>query len=191
MYIGFDNFDEQRYAEDTERAAKQVLEREALLEEAFNQHFVQYFPLYISSHGASAALNLIGMEKIRKYLKEESIPELFALAKKHKEICEEEKKLAESRKRCAPLQEQICTVYADALNELVNISQTKPLSADDLRMMILDMRDDCDEKVTGLTEEYEALEEAEAEREMEADYRQFLIEEQEATYRRQQLYDTL
>ncbi len=47
------------------------------------------------------------------------------------------------------------------------------------------------ERVAEAMSSYEALEEAEAEMEMEDDYRQFLIEEQEQTYRRQQLYDTL
>ena len=66
----FDPIEERRrYQEETERESARVKEIDEQSRYLFGAQFDRYFPMYVASHGAVHALDLIGMKDIISYVK--------------------------------------------------------------------------------------------------------------------------
>lgn len=171
-YDEFGNISEEAEMQETERQSKKIMERQELLEEAFNGYFSTYFPKYLSMQGPWIALKMMKHEDVIEFARESLKNELAEL-----EACR------------ASLQKEKTSddsdVFRRAITRLMDAADDQSLSAERLRELITNEFETC----MGLQTEEEVMEEIERmweEYEQEGndeDDRQFLLDEQERIYR--------
>lgn len=171
-YDEFGNISEEAEMQETERQSKKIMERQELLEEAFNGYFSTYFPKYLSMQGPWIALKMMKHEDVIEFARESLKNELAEL-----EACR------------ASLQKEKTSddsdVFRRAITRLMDAADDQSLSAKRLRELITNEFETC----MGLQTEEEVMEEIERMREEyeqegnDEDDRQFLLDEQERIYR--------
>ena len=123
----------------TEELAKEILEREELLKEAFNSHFSDYFPRYLRGRGPWEALRLMRKEDILAFVHEDLAKEFDSLESARKSLEAEREAFEEER---VALQESN-KIFQNGMIAIAAFADIPSLSADELRRMIKEEIESC------------------------------------------------
>lgn len=145
----------------TEELAKEILEREELLKEAFNSHFSDYFPRYLRGHGPWEALRLMRKEDILAFVHEDLAKEFDSLESARKSLAMERESFEKEK---SALQGS-SRIFQDGMIAIAAYVDIPSLSDDKLRRMIKEEIESCMLEESG--EDYFGQDE-----------REFLLEEQ-------------
>ena len=123
----------------TEELAKETLEREKLLEEAFNGYFSRYFPKYLQMQGPWVALRMMKKEDVLEFIHDDLAKEFDSLESARKSLEAEREAFEEER---VALQES-SKIFQNGMIAIAAFADIPSLSADELRRMIKEEIESC------------------------------------------------